>query len=111
MCLEIFPLSIKVVKFLWNFEPETSNFGRCYSSNLLDAADMVRYDRGWGSQNARDKLTTCTAAIIRRGWGGASPTGFPWVEKLLVPRVRGRVSLPECLSFYLRFVSQFPNNL
>jgi hypothetical protein len=60
MCLEIFPLSIKVVKFLWNFEPETSNFGRCYSSNLLDAADMVRYDRGWGSQNARDKLTTMT---------------------------------------------------
>ena len=41
MCLEIFPLSIKVVKFLWNFKPETSNFGRCYSSNLLDAADMV----------------------------------------------------------------------
>jgi hypothetical protein len=41
MCLEIFPFSIKVVKFLWNFEPETSNFGRSYSSNLLDAADMV----------------------------------------------------------------------
>ena len=40
MCLEIFPLS-KVVKFLWNFEPETSKFGRCYLSNLLDAADMV----------------------------------------------------------------------
>ena len=37
MCLEIFPLS-KVVKFL---APETSNFGRCYLSNLLDAADMV----------------------------------------------------------------------
>ena len=30
-----------VVKFLWNFEPETSNFGRCYLSNLLDVADMV----------------------------------------------------------------------
>ena len=40
MCLEIFALS-KVVKFLWNFEPETSNFGRRYLSNLLDSADMV----------------------------------------------------------------------
>ena len=33
--------TFKVVKFLWNFEPETSKFGRCYLSNLLDAADMV----------------------------------------------------------------------
>jgi hypothetical protein len=65
MCLEIFPLS-NVVKFLWNFEPETSNFERCYLSNLLDAADMVWYDRGRGSQNARDKLTTHICLQLER---------------------------------------------
>jgi hypothetical protein len=63
MYLEIFPLS-KVVdekysaifsdKIPLEFWVKPSNFGRCYLSNLQDAADMIWYDRGRGSQNARE---------------------------------------------------------